>query len=413
MFYICDQRNTITMPTLKTVILPHHKREDGTYNVKIRLTHKRRSVYIATSFYVDKSDINRKFGIKDNFLLNELQILLSEYRRLIIVLRGNVNQYNAKELAEHLQKQYHGEAFTLDMLQYAGKVRTKLASEDRETTGILYVTVINSLNRYAGYNVEISHINTGFLRDYEAWMRKSGMTESGISLYMRTLRALFNRARDEFNGEDRGDIKIPHYPFSKYRVPAGEPSQGKALTVAQIRVIRDCKPTGRGELARDIFMISFYLAGMNIADIYECTKPAKGRITYKRKKTRTRRRDSATMSIAVPDELLPYLEKYPSQTSLFGFSGNYKNLEAFRKAIGKGMEQVRDLSGVPGVTSYYARHSWATIARNVCKISKDDIAFALNHVRRDTKVTDIYIEEDFSIVDRAIRKVLDKIKKGP
>ena len=59
---------------------------------------------------------------------------------------------------------------------------------------------------------------------------------------------------------------------------------------------------------------------------------------------------------------------------------------------------------------YAARHSWATIARNKCRIPKDVIDIVFNHSNPDTKMTDIYIEEDHSLVDEANRKVLDLLK---
>ena len=63
------------------------------------------------------------------------------------------------------------------------------------------------------------------------------------------------------------------------------------------------------------------------------------------------------------------------------------------------------------ISTYYARHSWATIARNNCGVSKDDVHLALNHIDNDLKVTDLYIEKDWSMIDNANRKVIDFIFK--
>ena len=63
----------------------------------------------------------------------------------------------------------------------------------------------------------------------------------------------------------------------------------------------------------------------------------------------------------------------------------------------------------------YARHTWATIARNKCGISKDDVDLALNHVDQGLKMADAYIAKDWSLIDKANRVVLDYIatyKKG-
>ena len=64
------------------------------------------------------------------------------------------------------------------------------------------------------------------------------------------------------------------------------------------------------------------------------------------------------------------------------------------------------------ITAYYARHSWATIARNILGISIDDIALALNHVSENHKVTSIYIEKDFTRIDKANRAVMDLFSKA-
>jgi integrase len=61
------------------------------------------------------------------------------------------------------------------------------------------------------------------------------------------------------------------------------------------------------------------------------------------------------------------------------------------------------------LSSYYARHSWATIARNKCKISKSDIDECLNHVDPAQKMADVYIEKDWSFIDEASRSVISYV----
>jgi hypothetical protein len=68
--------------------------------------------------------------------------------------------------------------------------------------------------------------------------------------------------------------------------------------------------------------------------------------------------------------------------------------------------------GVPDLIFYAARHSWATIARNKCGVSKDDVALALNHVDSRLAITDTYLEKDWSLIDVANRKVIDYVLHG-
>jgi integrase len=84
-----------------------------------------------------------------------------------------------------------------------------------------------------------------------------------------------------------------------------------------------------------------------------------------------------------------------------------------KKKIEKGQNQEEKFKfGVDGLQFYAARHSWATIARNIAKIDKYTVHEALNHVDRDMKTTDIYIDKDFSPIWDANRKVLDLFDCG-
>jgi hypothetical protein len=64
------------------------------------------------------------------------------------------------------------------------------------------------------------------------------------------------------------------------------------------------------KIARDLFMLSFYLCGMNAVDLYKADKIEKGRINYNRSKTEGRRKNKAFISIKVPTESSPLIEKY-------------------------------------------------------------------------------------------------------
>lgn len=68
-------------------------------------------------------------------------------------------------------------------------------------------------------------------------------------------------------------------------------------------------------------------------------------------------------------------------------------------------------TGLSGVTFYWARHTFATVARNDCRMSKDDVALALNHVDEGNRTTDVYIAKDWKIADNVQRKVIAQLRK--
>ncbi len=170
--------------------------------------------------------------------------------------------------------------------------------------------------------------------------------------------------------------------------------------------------TIRAVLGRDLFMLSFYLVGMNTVDLFKIDQITDGRLEYKRSKTMSRRRDEAFISILIEPEAWPLVEKYkdPTGKRVFKFYQMYTNEQNFNRAVNNGLDQVLEHNKISGDISFYsARHSWASIARNICRIDKDDIDFCLNHSSQDHKMTDIYIEHTWDIIDQANRKVLDTL----
>ena len=104
------------------------------------------------------------------------------------------------------------------------------------------------------------------------------------------------------------------------------------------------------------------------------------------------------------------MERWKGSKALMSFADRYCDFRGFNKAVNVGLKEVGRLAGVPGLTTLHARHSWATVARNVCGIPKDTVAESLNHAGRGSeRVTDIYLERDFSRVWDANRKVLDLV----
>ena len=124
--------------------------------------------------------------------------------------------------------------------------------------------------------------------------------------------------------------------------------------------------SSRGELARDMFMLSFYLCGINAVDLYKGDYILNNdRLEYNRSKTKGKRKDSAFISIHIPAVAMPLVLKYCNR-----LSERYATITNFNKAISKGMKVVCDLTGLKGVTFYSARHSFGNLARNKCSKTK-------------------------------------------
>jgi len=410
------------MATVSAKVFKHHKKEDGTYNVKICIHHQNKRKYIDTVHYVVKKQFTPKLKIKDIFIAELLEKQMFEYRKIISELGDLLDQFSVESLKNYLlereaQKKEAEKVIQINFIQFCKDHIAQLRSEGRSGTADNHRSIRNSLIDYfKRETVLIEEINSNMLFAYAKYLRtkrkmvrinqlgklvttiQKPMTENGVQSHMKDLRTLFNEARKTYNNEDLGVIRIKHYPFAKYKVGSAPATRKRNTTVEVFRAIRDCRtPAGsRAELAKDLFVLSFYLCGINAADLFQISQRniRKGRLEYNRSKTRARRKDNAFISIKIIDEAKPLLEKYIEKLAV-----RYSTLGTLSNALSIGMKQLCEILGLKGITMYWARHTFASLARNVCRMSIDDIALALNHVDLGNRTTDIYIEKDWRIVD--------------
>lgn len=408
------------MATVNAVVYDQFKRDDGTYHVQIKVFHKDVRRFIETNHYVTARQLDEKLKIKDKHILKTLDETLADYRKTIGDLAPKLDFFTCDDLKAYLVNKDK----EVDFIAFCSQHIAALRKAGRDGTADNHRAVRNSLIDYfKKKSVSIAEINSGMLFAYEKWLKtertmtrinqlgkevtttEKGMQTGGIYSHMRDLRTLFNEARKVYNNEDIGVIKIKHYPFKVYKIGAPPKTKKRNIPGEQVVKIKKCevKTDSRAELARELFMLSFYMCGMNAVDLYNLDgyDPQCTRLEYNRSKTSGLRDDGAFISIKIVPEARPLLEKYIGK-----LQSRYTTYNGLNTALSKGMKELRKITGIPDITFYWGRHTFATIARNKCKMDKDDIAEALNHVDGEHKITDIYIEKDWSIVDKVQAAVM-------
>lgn len=396
------------MATFAPYIFNTKPKADGTCRVYVRLTHKRKSAYIPTPYYVS-AKARRGGKIVDRLLLSEIDILINAYTRKII-LADNIDDLSANELAETLQAKPKKQEKVPGRISFSAFCREfvdTLINKGRERTGKNYMAALNRLEGHFAGVVYTDQLTTNSLRELELYLTREGVGSRGINMYMICLKRMYKDACKRYNDYDTGDIRIKNNPWARYDIPQATYKRSSVLTAEQIRKLAELNLSKRAAFGRDMFLLSFCLAGMNSVDMYYA-KPATGpRLEYKRRKTAGRRRDEAFFSVLIQPEARAILDKYKHPTQLIGKT--FSSEGCFNASANKGLKIAGAMIGVPDLNFYMARHSFATIARNKCGVSKDDIGMALNHTDEEHKTTDIYLEKDWSIVDRVVRKVLDYV----
>ena len=423
MFYKCS---TI-MATFKAEVYTHHKREDGLYNIKIRVIHNRQKKYLATQWYVSKDDLTRSMKIKNQRYIDYTDDLIRQYRKILDDFGESLKYMNVEQIVKLLESHKGGNnEFNLDIVEYTLKHIEHLKKTGHNGNARVYQVAINNLIKYTGKNkISIKEITADFLNKWIDWLRERPARPNRIkgersqSSYPIQLRAIYNLARKEYNDEDSGIIRIPTYPFKHITIPKAPISRKRALSLEQLQTLsklpyKKIMQPGNNtyNFAKDMFLLSFGLIGMNAVDLYNCTDYSDGRITYYRTKTKNRRADKAEMSVKIEPEIQQLFDKYkdPTGKRVFRFYQMYSSDIGFSVAINKALKRIGADIGEDDLEFYAARHTWATIALNEAEVDKWTVHTALNHVDDSTKVTDIYIRKSWQNIDKAHRKVLDLVQ---
>lgn len=416
------------MLTIKAEIKRSELKVDGTYNVKIRFTLDRKVKRLSTNLFVTQQDLTKSLKFKeDTSIKREIDRLVLYYREQCLKLQLDQNHYSLDEIIEFLNGEQEKQQ-TIDFIKFS---REWIASTTIKGAPN-YTTAINALVRFVGKEeLDINLITLDFLEQFKAFLigerdaRTKKLMQQGkrvtsnrtLSLYLVSIKKLFNEAKRKFNKKDKNLILIPNSPFEDFKIPKQEATRKRAIPADIIKKVwklpykdmkKGYKSTCRYNLAKDCFILSFCLIGINSADLYNATKMRGNTIIYNRTKTKARRLDGAKMMLDIPKIVQPLIDKYKDSTGkrLFNFYQYYGDEKTFNKAINSGLKEIGSILEVDDLEYYAARHSWATIALNKVGIDKYIVHAALNHIDDSMKVTDIYIERDFVNENKANAKVV-------
>lgn len=416
------------MQTIKAEIKKSELKVDGTYNVKIRFTLDRKVKRLSTNLFITSKDLTKSLKFKeDTSIKRAIDGLVLYYREQCFKLQLDQNHYSLDEIIEFLNGEQEKQQ-TIDFIKFS---REWIASTTIKGAPN-YTTAINALVRFVGKEeLDINLITLDFLESFKAFLNKEReirtkrLMQQGkripsnrsLSLYLISIKKLFNEAKKKYNKKEKNLILIPNSPFMELEIPKQEATRKRAISADIIKKLwklpykdmkKGYKSTCRYNLAKDCFILSFCLMGINSADLYNATEMEGNTIVYNRTKTKDRRLDKAQMKVDIPRLVLPLVEKYKDKTGkrLFNFYQYYADEKGFNKAINYGLKEIGTILEIDDLEYYAARHSWATIALNKVGIDKYIVHAALNHIDDAMKVTDIYIERDFVNENKANAKVV-------
>lgn len=288
----------------------------------------------------------------------------------------------------------------------------ELSDAGRHSTARSYRSAVRKLCAFLGTNdLPFSEITEPMLKRFEDHLFSVGRKDNTVSLYFRMLRSVCNRA------EERGLYTFPKGLFNNV-FTGTDTSEKRAVLPSIIRKVRDADLSNQPalEMSRDLFLLSFYLRGMPFVDLVHL-RPSdfkNGIIRYRRSKTG---RPLVVSVEEVAEEIFhkyiphahgsPYLLPVLTEEGKTGYRQYQSALRLYNIHLGK-LSHLLGLK-VP-LTSYVARHSWATAAYHD-GIPVSVISESLGH--SSEKVTYNYLESfDYQSLGKANRQVLSLVNKS-
>lgn len=289
---------------------------------------------------------------------------------------------------------------------YMEQIIKELEDNRQISTAANYKSTLKSFKRFRnGKNIALSKINDKVIQQYEAYLKNEGIKMNTVSFYMRVMRAVYNRAVEDGLAAEKQLFKNVYTGIDK--------TEKRAVPLQTIKAIKELYMPSRAlHFARDMFLFSFYTRGMSFVDMAYLKKTDldNGILTYKRRKTKQQ------LSIKWEKCMQDIVNKWPSynENLLPIITTAGKDERTQYKSCQKNVnQQLRKISKMlkmrKGITMYVARHSWASIAKNM-NIPLGVISDSMGHT--SLKTTQIYLSAiDMDIINKANLKIIKRIEK--
>lgn len=391
--------NITTMGKVNLILDTRRAKEGGRYPLKFGVSFAGQYAYIPTGIDLDQKQWNGREIVKCE--QKSVYSQLVNYKRLelekaIVGLecRGINQAKSSAHLKELIERQTSGH-YKAATYPVRDAFDEKIKALDKESTRAMYRLTIDRIGEYADLDsLKMADIDYRWLCGFEQHLRDRGNKVNSIGIHMRNTRAVFNHLID------LGDIEQESYPFRKYKVRHEETAK-RSLLIEQLRAVRDT-PEGPMKRYADIFLLIFYLLGINLIDLCNLKEiTPDGRIEYRRSKT------GRVFSVKVEPEALAIINRYRGKGYLLDILDRRKEKAAHKSFTSRMNRYLKRL--VPGISSHWAKHSWATIAAEL-EIPIETISTALGH-KIGSGTTAIYIRFNQRKVDDANRKVIDYLNK--
>lgn len=390
------------MTTLKIAVVPAKMLKDGKHKIRIAIGHKQETRYLVTRFSID--DLSY---FKNGQVINlpnaphvnmKLRMLLNSYQEALDKI--NTYSYTCTQLIEYLSNLKQGATLFNDV---ANDFIANMENEGRKSTAGLYRRTCKYFNEFMKRDIMLDGITPRTIKDFDTYLRNvKELNPITRGTHITHLKAIINQAiRDKV-------VSYEISPFEYYEKPTAEMRE-LDITIEEVRKIRDADVKERSlRVARDLFMLSYYLGGINLVDLMQFNFKNADTIEYIREKSKNTKKGDKKISFSIPKEAKPIIKEWMGKNGKldFGYKYSYEN---FRKYITKEISRLANKVGITSHVVYYsARKSFVQHGFEL-GIPLETLEYCIGQSMKKNRPIFSYVKIMRKHADAAIRKIIDEI----
>ncbi len=393
------------MASLSLTIRKSLPNSDGSFSIKIAIHANHTTSYITTRFKID--NINQWKNGKvvkrsDAELMNrKLRGLLMQYEDALDTLSGNITM-SASEIKGYLEAQINKTDYIKD---YAEKYIDRLVKNGQKSYASNMGYTLKYLLDCFGEYVTFQQFSLPTIKQWEKYLFDSGNSATTVNIRMSHLKALLNAAMNE------GQVEYKIFPFRQYKMPA-KAVRDICISKEELARLRDATfedvSAKRLTVARDLFMLSFYCAGINLTDLVDASLTGEV-LTFVRKKTANKKRAEKDVSITIQPEAREIINKYVNERGKLDFGYHYSDYGQFRSFVTKSLNRIGKMLGFEKKLMFYsARKTFCQFGYEI-GIPLYVLEYAIGQTIKDANNRPIfnYIKIMRRQADDAIRAIID------
>lgn len=391
------------MANFSIVIVPAKKLANGRHRIRIAVAHRSQTRYISTQFTLDAaSQLKNGRVVRHENAANMnacLRKLINEYEEIVTSI-SYLPVISCTELIRMITYEQKKKGVTFQTI--AKEYMEFMKGEERDKSYKLYKIASERFIKYMKGDFPLIQLTPLHIQEFAKVLYEENLADTTIRIYLTLIKVILNYA------SKMNYVTYSIHPFVLFKMPASNVRE-LDLSIEELKNIRDtCLFKPSLFIVRDIFMLTYYLGGINLRDLLAYDFKEKEYMRYVRHKTRNSKKGENEIVFTLQPEAKAIINKYLTREGNLKF-GKYSSYKQIYSLIFRHIDKVARFSGINKKVTYYsARKTFAQHGYNL-GIQIEKIEYCIGHSMKNNRPIFNYIKIMQEHADKVFREIFDQL----